>query len=183
MLADRPAVVGAGLDTAGKSRAELRMNVNSEVTWINAASSGFKKPNAASPTPTASTARVPKKLNWMMPCARRAIRRVSTNFDNRSRAACPHSRHRSCRSHRYTNRRARGQCIVHRLRPSPRRPRPRACREPAFCSGSSSACIPSTAIRCRRRGATVGPSPVSGWSDPERPSAQSRLRPAEQGLR
>src|ERR1022692_3284421 len=61
-------------------RAELRMNTISEVTWINAASTGFRNPKAASATPAASTPRVPAKLVMMLRRHRRAILMTSTTF-------------------------------------------------------------------------------------------------------
>jgi hypothetical protein len=51
------------LDAPDNNLAEFIMNASSDATWMNAASSGFRNPKAASPTPAASTARVPAKLN------------------------------------------------------------------------------------------------------------------------
>ena len=57
----------------GKSRAEFKMKVSSEATWIKAANSGLNMPNAASPTPMLSTAKVPPKFCMMMRRQRREI--------------------------------------------------------------------------------------------------------------
>src|ERR1700676_2821411 len=46
---------------------------------MKAARSGFRRPNAARPTPTVSTATVPTKLNRMIPPARRAIGRHASS--------------------------------------------------------------------------------------------------------
>jgi hypothetical protein len=63
----------------GRRRAEFRMNVISDVTWINAASSGPSRPTAASAMPTASTTSVPEKFCQMILRLRRATSSVSTN--------------------------------------------------------------------------------------------------------
>src|SRR6202030_2706781 len=54
-------------------RAELRMNVISDATWMNAARSGFRKPRLASMMPTVSTAIVATKFCQMMRRERRVI--------------------------------------------------------------------------------------------------------------
>jgi len=43
----------------GRRRVELRINVSSEATWINAAMSGLSMPAAAKPMPMVSTIKVP----------------------------------------------------------------------------------------------------------------------------
>jgi hypothetical protein len=57
------------------------MKVSSDATWMKAARSGLRKPNAANVTPTPSTAIVPATLKRMMAWVRRAIRIVSTSLD------------------------------------------------------------------------------------------------------
>jgi len=51
----------------GNNLVELRMKASSEVTWIKAASNGFRNPKAAMPTPILSTTKVPTKFCMMMP--------------------------------------------------------------------------------------------------------------------
>ena len=48
---------------------------------MNAASGGFRNPNAARPTPMLSTTNVPTKFCMIVLRQRRAVRRVSTSFD------------------------------------------------------------------------------------------------------
>jgi hypothetical protein len=62
---------------------ELRMNVSSDVTWMNAARSGFRNLSAAIRIPRPSTAIVPTKFCITMAFVRRATRTVSTNSDGR----------------------------------------------------------------------------------------------------
>lgn len=88
------AIARCGLDvrlllrvpSGGNKRAELRMNVSSDATWMNAAINGFNGPAAASTTPIPSTAKVPAKLKRIIACARRAIRNVSTTRNHTAAA-------------------------------------------------------------------------------------------------
>lgn len=50
---------GLTLSLDGSRRVEFRINVNSDATWMNAASRGLRKPAAAKPIPIASTMSVP----------------------------------------------------------------------------------------------------------------------------
>jgi hypothetical protein len=50
----------------GSSLAEFRMNANSDATWMNAATNGFKKLKPARIMPTVSTAIVPAKYCQMI---------------------------------------------------------------------------------------------------------------------
>src|SRR5438552_243993 len=68
------------LEDAGSSRAELRIKASSEVTWMKAASKGLRNPNAAKPTPTPSTIKVPAELAIIILRHRCAIFKVSTNL-------------------------------------------------------------------------------------------------------
>ena len=56
----RGAIVGSAVRSApGSNRAEFRMNVISDATWMKAVRSGLRKPRLASTMPTVSTAIVP----------------------------------------------------------------------------------------------------------------------------
>ncbi len=81
----RVAVTGRG--PRGRSRVEFRMNTSSDATWMNAARSGFRNPNAASRIPSPSTVSVPPKFCRMMRRHRRAMRMVSTSAHPRRREA------------------------------------------------------------------------------------------------
>jgi hypothetical protein len=67
-------------EIGGSSRAEFRMKVISEETWMNAVRSGFRNPKAAKPTPMLSTMIVPTKFCVILQRQRRAIERVSTSL-------------------------------------------------------------------------------------------------------
>src|SRR2546426_718902 len=56
------------------------MNASSEATWMKAARTGPRSPNAAKPTPTPSTSSVPAKLAMIIRRERRATFNVSTNL-------------------------------------------------------------------------------------------------------
>jgi len=64
----------------GSSLAELRINVISDETWMNAAKRGLRKPMAARATPTLSTSSVPTKFCMIVRRQRRAMRTVSTSL-------------------------------------------------------------------------------------------------------
>jgi hypothetical protein len=85
-LKEKPDLIQSGnhrpaSEVRGNSLVELRIKANSEVTWMKAASDGFKYPKTDIPTPMQSTTRVPTKFCVMMARQRRATRNVSTNFE------------------------------------------------------------------------------------------------------
>jgi len=68
-------------DARGTSLAEFKMNAISDDTWMKATSSGLSRPKAARPMPTPSTPSVLAKFRKMVRRQRRAIRRISPNFE------------------------------------------------------------------------------------------------------
>ena len=82
----------------GSRRAELRINANSDVTCINAASGGLSRPIDASAIPTASTPSVPAKFHQIIRRVHRAIATASatsspgyTNYKQRPESKSPRS--------------------------------------------------------------------------------------------
>jgi hypothetical protein len=91
-------------ETGGSDRAEFRMNVISEETWMKAARRGFRNPKAAKPTPMLSTTSVPTEFCMIVRRRRRAIesfdklRKIIANEND----VCAFARDVRAGTHRYS---------------------------------------------------------------------------------